>query len=204
MQSVEDWMDASKVLAEVQHYAEQRMAAAADAVASAKAEGLSDDDAFNGAAEQLVSGASWRGYATMLEALCQSSEAAPDDVDCPPEIAAVLRSLAAIFGCHVVARHGGVDLPVAGGRYIPAALQRLCARLRPDAVALVDAFDYDDRVLNSTLGVKSGRVYEALYEASRRSTRDFQEPFQGYKASLQPLLDKEYLKRGAGLARSRL
>ena len=35
----------------------------------------------------------------------------------------------------------------------------LLAAVRPDAVALVDAFGYDDYLLNSALGRKDGDVY---------------------------------------------
>ena len=38
-----------------------------------------------------------------------------------------------------------------------AALSRLCAELRPDVIAVVDAFDIPDRVLNSTLGRFDGK-----------------------------------------------
>lgn len=198
--SAEDWMDAGKVLAEVQCQAALRMESASEAVAAARAGGLLDDAAFNEAAEELMAAASWRGYATMLEALCGAAEA----MDSPPAVAAALRRLAALFGCHIVMRHAGVAVAVPGGHVVPEALRRLCEQLRGDAVALVDAFDYEDRVLNSTLGVRSGRVYEALYAASRRSSKDFQEPFKGYREFLQPLLDQEYLKCGASRARSRL
>ncbi|UYV83603.1 ACOX2, partial [Cordylochernes scorpioides] len=39
----------------------------------------------------------------------------------------------------------------------------LLEELRPDAVALVDAFDFHDLALNSALGSFDGRVYERLY-----------------------------------------
>jgi hypothetical protein len=35
--------------------------------------------------------------------------------------------------------------------------------IRPNAVALVDAFDYPDQLLQSCLGRYDGQVYEALY-----------------------------------------
>lgn len=38
--------------------------------------------------------------------------------------------------------------------------------IRPNCVALVDAFDIPDNVLNSTIGKYDGNVYEALVEAS--------------------------------------
>ena len=36
-------------------------------------------------------------------------------------------------------------------------------------IALTDAFDFSDRVLNSALGRSDGRVYEALYHAAKNS-----------------------------------
>lgn len=46
----------------------------------------------------------------------------------------------------------------------------LLAELRPNAVALVDSFDYPDRMLNSCLGRNDGQVYDALYEYAKSST----------------------------------
>lgn len=46
----------------------------------------------------------------------------------------------------------------------------LLAELRPNAVALVDAFDYPDRLLNSALGRYDGQVYDALYEYAKSSS----------------------------------
>jgi len=50
-----------------------------------------------------------------------------------------------------------------------AALSLLCMRLRPNIIALTDAFDFSDTVLNSALGRHDGRVYEALYASARAS-----------------------------------
>jgi len=43
------------------------------------------------------------------------------------------------------------------------------AEIRPDCVALTDAFDLTDTALNSTIGRYDGNVYEAMYEAARKS-----------------------------------
>ena len=45
---------------------------------------------------------------------------------------------------------------------VDAAVSALCRSLRPEAVALAEAFDVPDRILNSALGRSDGRVYEAL------------------------------------------
>lgn len=52
--------------------------------------------------------------------------------------------------------------------------QQLMA-LRPNAIALVDGFEFHDRVLGSTLGCYDGRVYERLMEEARNSELN-QEP----------------------------
>lgn len=41
--------------------------------------------------------------------------------------------------------------------------------LRPNAVGIVDAFDYPDFVLGSALGAYDGNVYERLFEEAMKS-----------------------------------
>ena len=45
----------------------------------------------------------------------------------------------------------------------------LLAALRPDAVALVDAFDFTDHGLCSVLGRYDGQVYENLFKWAQSS-----------------------------------
>ena len=52
---------------------------------------------------------------------------------------------------------------------VDSSITTLCASLRNDVIALTDAFDFSDRVLNSALGRSDGRVYEALYHAAKNS-----------------------------------
>lgn len=48
-------------------------------------------------------------------------------------------------------------------------LYRLYDVLRPDAVTLVDAFDFHDRHLTSALGSYCGNVYEELFAWAQQS-----------------------------------
>lgn len=59
----------------------------------------------------------------------------------------------------------------------------LLAELRPNAVMLVDAFDYPDRLLNSCLGRYDGQVYDALYEYAKSSS------LNQYQVSSRKFLD---------------
>ena len=64
---------------------------------------------------------------------------------------------------------------------------------RGNVVALVDAFDWPDSVLNSTLGRSDGNVYEALFEAALNAPLNTATPFKGYE-ELRKSLDVDFLK----------
>ena len=49
------------------------------------------------------------------------------------------------------------------------SLMSLLAELRPNAVALVDAFDFTDHYLGSVLGRYDGNVYENLYKWAQQA-----------------------------------
>jgi len=68
--------------------------------------------------------------------------------------------------------------------------------IRPNAVALVDAFDFPDNYLNSSIGGYDGNIYERLLEEARKNPLNLVEPFDGYEEGLKPHLNKEFLKLG--------
>ena len=49
------------------------------------------------------------------------------------------------------------------------AIAQLMNEIRPNAVAYVDAFDVPDHILQSTIGLESGNVYEELLKHARMS-----------------------------------
>jgi len=76
------------------------------------------------------------------------------------------------------------------------ASEKMLKRLRVNAVAIVDAFDFPDYVLNSTLGCADGNPYERLFEQAKNTSLNKKEPFDGYEELLRPHLDTEFLKKG--------
>lgn len=48
-------------------------------------------------------------------------------------------------------------------------IKELLALIRPNAVALVDSFDFCDFVLGSVLGRYDGNIYENMFEWSKKS-----------------------------------
>jgi len=90
----------------------------------------------------------------------------------------------------------GATLDTSQMRAVRLATNELQALVRPDAVALCDSLGYSDAQLgHSTLGREDGQVYEAIYDAARRS------PLNGTRMVgwdvLSPVVDMEFLRAGA-------
>jgi acyl-CoA oxidase len=81
-------------------------------------------------------------------------------------------------------------------KLVKQAIYNLMNDIRPNAVSLVDSFDYPDFILKSTIGRYDGNVYEALYDAAQLSVLNKREVFDGYKEYLRPHLNIELLKKG--------
>lgn len=62
------------------------------------------------------------------------------------------------------------------------------ANIRPNAVGLVDGFDFPDRVLGSALGVYDGNVYEKLYEEAKKSPLNQEPVNKSFHLYLKPYM----------------
>jgi len=71
--------------------------------------------------------------------------------------------------------------------WIRSAVVQLLDKLRPNAVALVDARDFSDFRLKSVLGRYDGNVYPAILESSKRDPLNQTEPGPGYEEHLKRL-----------------
>lgn len=81
---------------------------------------------------------------------------------------------------HVVLLLQAGLLTVPQALQVSAHIKDLLTQLRPEAVALVDAFDLNDRRLNSVLGRYDGNVYEHLFEWARHSPLNATEVGHGH------------------------
>ena len=111
----------------------------------------------------------------------------------PPPVLTVLRHLCVLYGVSVLEGALG-DLVLSHfatptqAELIHAAVRSAVATVRPDAVALVDAFDLTDYYLNSALGRSDGRVYETLYDWAQQSPLNRSQVAPGYIESIAPLI----------------
>eukprot|EP00929_Paragymnodinium_shiwhaense_P121053 TRINITY_DN93170_c0_g1_i1.p1 TRINITY_DN93170_c0_g1~~TRINITY_DN93170_c0_g1_i1.p1 ORF type:complete len:697 (-),score=185.83 TRINITY_DN93170_c0_g1_i1:363-2453(-) len=78
---------------------------------------------------------------------------------------------------------------------VEARIDALLGELRPDCVSLVDAFNFPDDALESTLGRYDGNVYEAIYDEARKSPLNKTSRMIGWEY-LAPHVDKDFLKDG--------
>jgi len=115
-----------------------------------------------------------------------------------PAVGAVLLKLCRLFAFSDILDSQWVGVPSIGVTQVAMVrdiVSELLDALRPDAVALVDAFDIPDRVLCSTIGRYDGNVYEALYNAAQKSDLNQTDPFKGYEKVLKPRMDAKFLKQ---------
>lgn len=69
-------------------------------------------------------------------------------------------------------------------------LEHVLGRIRPNAVGIVDSFDFHDDLLNSTLGAYDGNVYERLFADAMKSPLNQEPVNQSFGKYLKPLMLK--------------
>ncbi|XP_073540024.1 peroxisomal acyl-coenzyme A oxidase 1 isoform X2 [Phyllobates terribilis] len=107
----------------------------------------------------------------------------------------ILSSLCLLYTLHGISRNTGDFLQA--GLLAPAQLEQvqqrikdLLAVVRPNAVALVDAFDYTDTQLGGVLGRYDGNVYENMFEWAKKSPLNKTQVHASFHKYLKPLQSK--------------
>lgn len=70
-------------------------------------------------------------------------------------------------------------------------LRSLYSQVRPNAIALVDAFDYTDHFLGSVLGRYDGNVYPKLYEEAWKDPLNDSDVPVGFQEYIRPMLKQQ-------------
>jgi acyl-CoA oxidase len=110
----------------------------------------------------------------------------------PQPIHQVLSRLCDLFALSRIQVHLGDHLEAGylqstHGSLTRAAIRRLLQEIRPDALALVDAFNISDRSLGSALGRWDGRVYEALAAMAQAGPMNRTDVTPGYEPATDAL-----------------
>ena len=194
--SVEDFLDLDWLIERFELRSLTQIVSAGDKLASLMREGKTYDEAWNATALRLVAASKSHCHLFILAKFAAEVvrvEASGDVATraCAP----VLRRLCALYAVANMSSGEGWHglLSTAEGELLSDAIERLCLELRPDAVALVDAFDIPDRVLNSVLGCYDGNVYERLYKMALRAPLNQKEVFEQHYCEFERYLDKDFL-----------
>lgn len=67
-------------------------------------------------------------------------------------------------------------------------MEIILSQLRPNAVGIVDGFDFHDETLRSALGAWDGQVYERMFEAASKSPLNKDPLNESFQKYLKPLL----------------
>lgn len=150
----------------------------------------SQEDAWNNSAIDLVRASDAHCHFVVVKLFTDKLSEIRDTA-----IHSVLSNLALLYALHGIAHNSG-DFLQAGLLTVPQMLQisvrikELLCELRPNAVALVDAFDFPDKKLHSVLGRYDGNVYENMFEWARRSPLNATEVHESFHKYLKPLRSK--------------
>ncbi|XP_010529972.1 PREDICTED: putative peroxisomal acyl-coenzyme A oxidase 1.2 [Tarenaya hassleriana] len=107
-----------------------------------------------------------------------------------------LETLCSIYGLHLIRKHIGDFLSTgcitpSQGELAGQMLRSLYGRIRPNAVALVDVFNYTDHFLGSVLGRYDGNVYQKLFENALTDPFNDSDVHQdGYSEYIQPMMKR--------------
>ncbi|KAJ8555099.1 hypothetical protein K7X08_001597 [Anisodus acutangulus] len=107
-----------------------------------------------------------------------------------------LEVLCGIYSLFLLHKHHGDFL---GTGYITSKqaslaneqLRALYSQLRPNAISLVDAFNYTDHYLDSILGRYDGNVYPKLYEAAWKDPLNESDVADGFHDYIRPIIKQQ-------------
>ncbi|KAE9597445.1 hypothetical protein Lal_00029865 [Lupinus albus] len=107
-----------------------------------------------------------------------------------------LEHLCSIYALFLLHKHLGDFLSTGcitpkQGHLANEQLRSLYSQVRPNAIALVDAFNYTDHYLGSVLGRYDGNVYQMLYDEAWKDPLNDSVVPDGYQEHIRPMLKQQ-------------
>lgn len=165
-------------------------------VEARKKQGLSQERAVNDTSIELAKAAEIHCRSFLIKAGYLSIENITKTFT--PELAAVFGDLLELFVVDTAVQQMGLLM-----RYVQISLDDLSTlqsrlllvlgRIRPNAVGIVDSFDFCDAVLNSTLGAYDGNVYDRLLEDALKSPLNQEPVNRSFELYLKPMMNPSKL-----------
>jgi len=188
-------MDLTVCLKAFQHRSARLLVDIAQQIQGDVMEGKSFESAWNAASIQMARVTRAHALYLLLNNFVNGIE---DESKAVPSViganeVSVLKDLALLFGLYWIQLDDGEFL--ADGyisaeqvKWVRLSVLTMLDKIRPNAVALVDANDFSDFRLKSALGRFDGNVYEAILESSKKDPLNETEPGPGYEEHLKRLI----------------
>mmetsp|Transcript_4167 Transcript_4167/g.12679 ORF Transcript_4167/g.12679 Transcript_4167/m.12679 type:complete len:714 (-) Transcript_4167:72-2213(-) len=189
----EDFMRPELQLLALEHRAKHLVLVADSALKTLLREGLSEAEARNRCAVDLIRASKAHCYYVMAFCFRSAIDKAKSTA---PMVADFLERMCHLFILHTIEKDLGDFLEnghfsAAHAQMVRRVVRQLCTMIRPDAVAYVDAFGMSDYFLNSALGRYDGDVYCALYEWAQHARLNKSEVSEGYAETMRQFTHKE-------------
>ncbi len=190
------WSDPALQLAALQHRAARLAVQAAEALRRAGGgKVLFAGPTWNSSTVDSIRAAKAHGQYFLVKTFVDSINEAEQQGRLAGHAVAVLRQLASLFALVQLEAAAG-DLLEAGylaakqASELRAAQRAHLLLLRPNAVALVDAFGFTDYELNSALGRYDGDVYRSLLDMAQGSPLNESEEGPAWEQVLKPVMQR--------------
>ncbi|GAB0088533.1 hypothetical protein DMENIID0001_029810 [Sergentomyia squamirostris] len=159
-----------------------------------KKEGISHENATNLTSIELAQAADAHGRAFLIQAAYVSMKESLKQV--PPALGEVLQDLITLYAVESSLRALGdllrfVTITEADIRELQGTLETLLARIRPNAVGIVDGYDIPDEILQSALGAYDGNVYERIFASAMKSPLNQEPVNKSFHLYLKPFLKSQ-------------
>ncbi|XP_011207579.2 probable peroxisomal acyl-coenzyme A oxidase 1 [Bactrocera dorsalis] len=184
--------DLANIVSAIQYAAANQVRLAFENMAQRLKQGQTREEAANNTGLELTQAAELHGR-SFIAATFLAHVTGPAAAERSAEFNRVLQNLLELYLVHTAQRHLSaimqcISLSDSDLRTLQTRLETALKKLRPDAVAIVDGFDYHDRLLSSTLGSYAGNVYESLFELAKQSPLNQQPVPKSFHTILKPFL----------------
>ncbi|TKR88698.1 hypothetical protein L596_012902 [Steinernema carpocapsae] len=177
-----------------EHVARRLTLRAYERLKAAEKKGRSEQDAWNDTAVDLTKASRAHTRVFIAKTFVHAVEEITDYA-----VAKVMTDLLHLYLAYEIVEIGSAlqeDGFMSGTQFAHAQKQvyMLLEKLRPNAVSLVDSFDFDDRELHSVLGRRDGHVYENLLKWAQNSQLNKTEVLPAFDKYLGPLMKEARAK----------
>ncbi|XP_053611180.1 probable peroxisomal acyl-coenzyme A oxidase 1 [Plodia interpunctella] len=183
--------DIDGIIEGFRNVAARKLATSVASIESYVKAGNSQENAWNKASVQLIAVSEAHGRVIMMSAFKTEMERNTSSLSAP--VRRVLAQLVELYILYwALEKLGDLLLYTRINESDVLELQRryeeLLEKLRPNAVGLVDAFDFRDEILNSALGAYDGRVYERLMAEALKSPLNAKPVDDSFHKYLKPFM----------------